>query len=629
MPSRTLSKSDFILGSDCPTKLYYKKCGYPNTKSDDGYLSFLAEGGYLIGAVSKLYFPGGIDIYSEARGLNLDYQQMNDAALRRTKELMNQDCVVLFEPAFLIGKRLVRVDVLVKDGSQVELIEVKSKTQNGRDPEWKESKWGKYFDDLAFQLIAVRNSLPTCQVVPFLMSPDKSYVAEIDNLTSCFQLSEAETVNNFRNVDVQFRGDDALAQQIRDSHLLRKWEVQEHIENRLSDVELRAADFEAWLGDETLNHPRSPLTKNCFGCEYDLGDSSQPSGFLECWQSLGTAERHIKTLYRVGSLGGGRNPTANRWIEEGRVGHDDIQPNELTGACGERILIQIENTRNGTEWINREAIATELSQWTYPLHFIDFETSSSPLPHHTGMRPYETIPFQWSCHTIAESGANPTHCDFLNTEALYPGLEFLESLRAAIGTSGTVLIWSKYERTQLKNLLNWLQDGREDNAPGLAEWVSRLIDSCNGILTPGTAKMVDQHDLVVKYWFHPLMQNRTSLKVALPSALESAPSGRIDQWLTDHGFVDNETETRPSNPYRLLPSLRIPGLADEQSDEDKIISIDDGVEAMYAYRDMLYGRFMNRPDQHEGIQDALRRYCQLDTLAQVIVWEHWRMKVGL
>jgi len=627
--SRTLSKSDFILGTDCPTKLYYKKCGYPDSRSDNGYLAFLAEGGYLIGAVSKLFIPGGIDIDTETRRPGRDYRQITDAALGLTRELLRRDEVTLYEPAFQIGARLVRVDVLVKRHDQVELIEVKSKSQDGNNLRWRESDWGKYFDDLAYQLIVVRKSLPELQVIPYLMSPDKSCISSIDQLTSYFRLNEQESVGNFRNVDVNFLGDDELASQIRESGLLRMWDVQDQIEQRLNDVETRASDFEAWLSGNPLLHPRTPLAKKCFKCEYDVLGPSDHNGFTECWQHLGSPTRHIKTLYRVGSLGGWRNPTADRWIEEGRIDHDDIEPDELSGAYGERMLIQIENTRNGTEWLDRDAIADEISQWRYPLHFVDFETSSSPLPHHSGMRPYEVVPFQWSCHTIAEPNAEPTHCDYLNTVAHHPGIELLDRLRCAVGTSGTVLIWSKYELTQLKNLKTRLQDEPKDVQADLIDWVSRLIRSADDANTPGTARIVDQHDLVVKHWFHPLMQNRTSLKVALPSALDAAPRGRIDEWLAELGFTAPETGARPENPYKLLPSFNIPGLPGEESSEGERVSVEDGVEAMYAYRDMLYGRYMNRLDQHQKIREVLLRYCQLDTLAQVIVWEHWRLQVGL
>ena len=57
-----LSKSDFKLARECPTKLYYKKLGYPSKKSEDPYLKYLAEGGYRVEKLAKLLYPGGVEL---------------------------------------------------------------------------------------------------------------------------------------------------------------------------------------------------------------------------------------------------------------------------------------------------------------------------------------------------------------------------------------------------------------------------------------------------------------------------------------------------------------------------------------------------------------------------------------
>ena len=60
---RYLTKSRFKLGIECPTKLYYTgKREYPNQKLDDPFLAALADGGYQVGELAKLYFPNGQDI---------------------------------------------------------------------------------------------------------------------------------------------------------------------------------------------------------------------------------------------------------------------------------------------------------------------------------------------------------------------------------------------------------------------------------------------------------------------------------------------------------------------------------------------------------------------------------------
>ena len=55
----SLSKSDFKTARDCPVKLYYKKNRYPSTLSENGYLRYLAEGGFMVEKAAQLLFPDG------------------------------------------------------------------------------------------------------------------------------------------------------------------------------------------------------------------------------------------------------------------------------------------------------------------------------------------------------------------------------------------------------------------------------------------------------------------------------------------------------------------------------------------------------------------------------------------
>lgn len=650
---RTLSKSDFKVGSDCPTKLYYKKNGYPSKAAEDEYLAFLAEGGYLIGAVAMLVEPGGIDVAAEVRKTNpAGSVETTERALALTAELLGRERVTLYEPAFQVGRRLVRVDVLVKDGSKIDLIEVKAKSQDGRDVDWKEAVWGEYLDDLAFQTIVVRKALPGRTVTPWLMMPDKSVEATVDNLTSYFRLKDLGRGGSFRDVEIEFTGDEKIAGAIRASGLLRRWDVRSLIENRLADVEASAAAFEAWVIKEPLEHPRTPLSKACFKCEYDHVQEQElrdpdgtvrrkkdlRNGFRECWGDLAKPERHIRHLYRLGSLGGSEKGTSktDELIALGLVDQDKVVADDLRNASGklssyaERILIQIEHGKAGTEWFDEEALAAELASWRYPLHFIDFEASASPLPYHKGMRPYQTVVFQWSCHTISGPTAEPVHREFLNTESQMPAREFLESLREAIGVEGTPIMWSPYENTQLRNLADWLRRTAPDTPADLLEWVDELVRIRDDGKVVKEGRLVDQHNnLVPKMWFHPRMGRSTSIKVCLPAALAACDSPRIDRWLDAVNLLENGR--RPEDPYKLLPGLVegvAPGSLGDPDDEGGG-EVTNGVEAMIAYQDMVYGKHMNDPDRRRSISDALRQYCRLDTLAQVIIWEHWRTRLGM
>ena len=119
MPPRYLTKSRFKLALECPTKLYYTgKAEYANKKLDDAFLEALAEGGYHVGELAKAYYSPGHNIDT------LDYTK----AEAETKALLSKENVTIFEPAIRFNSLFIRIDLLVKRGNDVELIEVKAKS---------------------------------------------------------------------------------------------------------------------------------------------------------------------------------------------------------------------------------------------------------------------------------------------------------------------------------------------------------------------------------------------------------------------------------------------------------------------------------------------------------------------
>ena len=58
-----LTKSRFVAALTCPTKLFYlANTDYANQSAEDTFLAALAEGGFQVGELAKLYFPTGINI---------------------------------------------------------------------------------------------------------------------------------------------------------------------------------------------------------------------------------------------------------------------------------------------------------------------------------------------------------------------------------------------------------------------------------------------------------------------------------------------------------------------------------------------------------------------------------------
>ena len=84
----------------------------------------------------------------------------------------------------------------------------------------------------------------------------------------------------------------------------------------------------------------------------------------------------------------------------------------------------------------------------------------------------------------------------------------------------------------------------------------------------------------------------------------------------------NRETGKPENPYHLLPSQ----YGDLDLSQDELImedaEIQEGGAALIAYAKM---QFTNMSDEErEALRKALLQYCELDTLAMVMIYEHWR-----
>ena len=123
---RYLTKSRFKLGLECPNKLYYTgKKKYANQKKEDPFLKALAEGGFQVEELSRMHYPDGILI----EGNDGDYEDL----FNKTKQLLSNENVIIFEAAFLIEGLFIRTDILLKKGNSIQLIEVKSKSYDPLD----------------------------------------------------------------------------------------------------------------------------------------------------------------------------------------------------------------------------------------------------------------------------------------------------------------------------------------------------------------------------------------------------------------------------------------------------------------------------------------------------------------
>jgi len=596
-----LTKSDFKVAQTCPTKLYYRKLGYGNENSLDPYTKLLSEGGFMVQKMAQVLFPQGIEV----RVVGHDWA----AAAQQTLDYLTLPEVTLFEAVVISRQKLARVDILHKRGDRLEVIEVKSRAFDSREHQRHpvqrskrthrvNSEWRPTIEDVAFQVHVLQEALIaaglTYAIEPFLLLPDRTKTTAIERLPTLFEIRSEGT-----NTWVEFHGD---PEQLRQQHILTRIGIHKDVQEVLPQVAAQAELFAESLR-HGLRKMEQPLSKHCRNCEF-------PQGFADCWGPLADVQPHILDFYQVGRLGSPQQPLVNDLIAAGKVSMYDIPLDALQDLTyGDRQLVQWEYTAKNQEWFS-EHLPHLLQQFAYPLYFIDFETSRMALPYHSGMRPYEQVAFQWSCHVLREPGAAPEHYDWINVAEHFPNFAFARALMeclTATGGAGTIFTWATHENSVLRDIYYQMQTyGHQDRE--LRTWLEHTVQ-----LHPkgGRSRLVDMNALTLKHYFHPLMKGRTSLKYVLPAIWITQSYLHQLPWLRPY-FEERDGQVQ--NPYETLPALRI-------ADQERVVA--EGTAAMLAYQEMLYGQHRHDLQIRQQWLELLRQYCCLDTMAMVIIWWHW------
>jgi len=145
--------------------------------------------------------------------------------------------------------------------------------------------------------------------------------------------------------------------------------------------------------------------------------------------------------------------------------------------------------------------------------------------------------------------------------------------------------------------------------------------------------MVDLHAIVKDYYYNPHTKGSNSIKDVLPACLNSSSflKAKYSQSistinLSSKNFPDNQIwlameGDKVVNPYKMLPKL-FENWTVEELDEmlSEIDGIADGGAALTAYAKLQYQDM--RDKEREEITKGLLKYCELDTLAMVMLYEH-------
>jgi hypothetical protein len=470
MTNRYLTKSRFKLAIECPTKLYYSgKKEYANNSLDNPFLEALAEGGFQVGELAKYYYPGGHSIHT------LDYQD----ALEQTNHLLEQDNVTIYEAAIKHNDLFIRVDILVKKGASIKLIEVKSKSikehsskqffttnkdgiETGIYAEWK-----PYLYDVAFQRYVVRSAFPDSNITSTLLLADISAIASKDGINQKFRV--VKDSNNRKGIKVSH----TLSQEDISNKLLCEIPVDYYcdilINSEFNDNIFGLDTYIERLSESYINNEKIKpvIKKECRDCQFKASkeeiEGGLLSGYQECWkETLGWRDDDFD---KPNVLDIWDNRKKDKDISEGRIKfsdfcEEDINPRELRGDNEllrvERQWLQIQKVQNNDTsiWLNKVGLNAEMNSWTFPLHFIDFETSTVAIPFNKNRRPYEGIAFQYSHHIVNKDNFIEHKGEYINCDqGVFPNYDFLRHLKKELEQDdGTIFRYHNHENTYSKEI---------------------------------------------------------------------------------------------------------------------------------------------------------------------------------
>jgi len=218
--------------------------------------------------------------------------------------------------------------------------------------------------------------------------------------------------------------------------------------------------------------------------------------------------------------------------------------------------VQRERAGKKTHHADIEKIKSFLGSLEYPLYYLDFETFSTAIPLFDKSKPYQQIPFQFSLHIVEKQGEKPEHISFLADGNEDPRLKFLQALKDNLGDKGSIVVYyESFEKGRIKECI--------ESFPKFEKWGNDILDRIIDLL----------HPFKNFHFYHPNQKGSASIKKVLPI------------------------------------------FSKDVKYDDLIIT--NGLDASVSY---YKSHFDDVPSKEKTkIREALEKYCELDTYAEVIL----------
>ncbi|PGK52174.1 phosphomethylpyrimidine kinase [Priestia megaterium] len=268
---------------------------------------------------------------------------------------------------------------------------------------------------------------------------------------------------------------------------------------------------------------------------------------IHCWSRV--PEYSVFNIARIGNK-------ALELYQDGIVQLEEIT-DDIKLTANQRAQVDMYTKREVK--VDIPSIKEFLSDFTYPLYFLDFETYQSVIPLYDNVSPYQQLPFQYSLHILSSSDASLEHKEFLAKEGTDARRLLAERLVQDIPADVKVVAYNmSFEKRVISELA--------DQFPDLADHLLAIHDNMLDIMAPFQKKWYQSY----------LMKGKYSIKYVLPAL-----------------FPDD-----PELDYKTL-------------------DIQNGTMAM----DVFAHLHTYPPNKIQELRKALLAYCKLDTLAMVKIWE--------
>ena len=209
--------------------------------------------------------------------------------------------------------------------------------------------------------------------------------------------------------------------------------------------------------------------------------------------------------------------------------------------------------------IQKHEIEAFLNTLEYPLYFLDYETMSAVVPYFDGQRPYQQIPSQYSLHILDTPDGELRQKEYLHRDNSDPSLPIAQHLVEDIGDHGSIIAWNMSFEKSCNVTLGQLNPEFADAMTAINE---RFVD----LMIPFKPKN--------SWYSDPRFEGSASIKKVLPVVVPSLSYKELD--------IQNGGSAQALWMQAVLDGTR---------------------------------------DDKEKILDDLLKYCGLDTLAMVEIYE--------